>query len=83
MADRATYYRHDLAYAEIPGLPKNPHVFMTSIHNPAWKEIALGAQRQIATFFATDGQVIIQPEPKQYFEVPIQGPLPEELNYIP
>ncbi len=56
---------------------------MVSINNAAWKAIALGAQKQIATFFATDGQTVIHPEPKQYFEVPINGPLPEELNYIP
>src|SRR5262249_39424749 len=30
-ADRATYYRHDLAFAEDPTLPKNPHGFMSSI----------------------------------------------------
>ncbi len=33
-----------------------------------------GYQEQVATFFASDGQTIIHPEPKQYFEVPIQGP---------
>jgi hypothetical protein len=45
--------------------------------------IALGAQEQIATFFASDGMDIIQPKPAKYFEVPIQGPLPEDLNFIP
>ncbi len=28
LADRTLYYRHDLAYAERPTLPKNPHGFM-------------------------------------------------------
>jgi len=83
LADRATYYRHDLAYAEFSMLPKSPHAFMTSISNPAWAAIALGAQEQIATFFASNGATIIHPEPARFFEVPIQGPLPEELNYIP
>jgi hypothetical protein len=32
--------------------------------------IARGAQEQVATFFETDGQVIIQPEPARFFEVP-------------
>jgi len=64
-------------------LPKSPHAFMTSISNPAWAAIALGAQEQIATFFASNGATIIHPEPARFFEVPIQGPLPEELNYIP
>ncbi len=36
-----------------------------------------------ATFFASDGQTIIPPEPKQYFEAPIQGSLPEDLKFIP
>ena len=47
------------------------------------RDIALGAQAQIATFFASDGETIIHPEPARFFEVPIQGRLPEQLNYIP
>jgi hypothetical protein len=84
LADRATFYRHDLAFAENPALPKNPHTFMTSgIANLDWRAIALGAQEQIASFFASDGQQIMHPEPNRFLEVPIQGPLPESLNYIP
>jgi hypothetical protein len=56
---------------------------MTNIGNADWRDIALGAQEQIATFFATDGTEIIHPEPARFFEVPIQGPLPEDLNFIP
>jgi hypothetical protein len=80
LADVATFYRHDLAYAENPNLLKNPHGFM---NNPAFGEIALGAQAQIAAFFASDGKTIIHPEPARFFEVPIQGPLPEDLSFIP
>jgi hypothetical protein len=83
LADRATYYRHDLAFAERPNLPKNGHTFLTSIGNPAWRDVALGAQEQIATFFESDGAEIIQPQPSRFFETPIQGPLPEDLNFIP
>jgi hypothetical protein len=83
LADRATFYRHDVAYAENPSLPKNPHLFLTPIGNPAFRPISLEAQRQIAIFFASNGTEIIQPEPERFFEVPIQGPLPEELNFIP
>jgi hypothetical protein len=85
LADRTTYYRNDLAYAEDPGVPKNPHHFMDRIldPNPLAVQIALGAQDQIATFFASDGQTIIHPEPARFFETPIQGPLPEDLNWIP
>ena len=85
LTSRATFYRHDLAYAEDPRLPKDPHGFPNFIAStpPLWAQIARGAQEQIATFFASDGKEIIHPEPKQFFEVPIQGPLPEELNFIP
>jgi len=83
LADRATYYRHDLAFAENPARPKNPHGFQVAITDPTMVEIALGAQDQIARFFASDGQEIIQPEPVRFFEVPIAGPLPEDLNFIP
>ena len=48
-----------------------------------FREISLGAQGQIAIFFVSDGETIIRPKPVRFFEVPIQGPLPEELNYIP
>ncbi len=83
LADRATLYRHDLALAEFPLLPNNPHLFLSSITNATWRPIVLGTQRQIAAFFASDGTKIICPEPAQFFECPIQGPLPEDLNFIP
>jgi hypothetical protein len=84
LADRTTLYRTDLAFAEDPGIPKNPHQFMSNIfdHDPLAVQIALGAQEQIATFFASNGQQIIHPEPARFFETPIQGPLPEDLNWI-
>jgi hypothetical protein len=84
LADRTTFYRNDLAYADHPEIPKDPHQIMSNVFtNPATTAIALEVQRQIATFFASDGTEIIQPEPAQYFEVPIQGPLPEDLSWIP
>src|SRR5262249_54338863 len=84
LGDRATFYRHDLAHADDPTMPPNPHSFILLITNPNphVRAIARGYQEQIATFFASDGQEIIHPEPKQYFETPIQGPLPEDLSYI-
>jgi hypothetical protein len=45
LTDRATFYRHDLAFLENPSLPKNPHGFMPLIG--AFGEIARGAQEQI------------------------------------
>jgi len=93
LADRATFYRHDLAYADIPGLPKNPHGFMVGTNPnmivPAFRPIALAAQRQIGAFFASDGRFIddlsdvTTRDGTPLFEVPIVGPLPEDLNWIP
>ena len=82
LADRATFYRHDLAFAENPQLPTNPHGFLTRLDIPGFRAITQGAQEQIATFFATDGATVIHPEPARFFEVPISLPLPENLNYI-
>jgi hypothetical protein len=79
LAGYATLYRHDLAYAAIPNLPKNPHGFLVSTNVPAFKPIALAAQEQMAQFFESDGSVVVS---EQYFEVPA-GSLPEDLGYIP
>ncbi len=56
---------------------------MLLVTDSNYQAIARGAQEQIATFFASDGRDVIHPEPAKYFETPIQGPLPEGLNYIP
>jgi hypothetical protein len=84
LADRTVYYRHDLAFAAFPTLPKNPHTFLTNLGNAAAAPLAIGAQQQIATFFVSRGTVVIDPDAAgPLFEVPIAGPLPETLNYIP
>ena len=82
LADRATLYRHDLAVAENPTLLRNPHQFLIMVNDPAVRPVALGYQSQSAAFFASDGEVVIHPEPSRFFETPIVGPLPEDLNYI-
>jgi hypothetical protein len=84
LADRATYFRNDLAFAADPTVPKNPHTFLTRITTPSVAAVAFGAQRQIAVFFASHGVTIIDPDgPGPLFEVPIAGPLPEDLSFIP
>lgn len=85
LADRTTFYRHDLAFAEDSTLAKNPHTFTFFISSPIPLQaaIARGAQEQIARFFASDGQGIMHPEPARFFEVPIVLPLPEDLGFIP
>ncbi len=83
LAVRATLFRNDLAFALNPGFPKNPHTFLTNlVGTPA--AVAVGAQSQIAVFFASNGALTIDPDgPGPLFEVPIAGPLPEDLAFIP
>ena len=83
LADRTTFYRNDLAFAENPAVAKDPHLLIRNITVPSVAAMARGVQQQIAVFFASDGTLIIHPEPRRFFEVPIAGPLPEELNFIP
>ena len=83
LADRTVLYRHDLAYAEVAGLSKDPHLFTVGTGNIPFRPIALEAQRQAAIFFATNGALIIQPSPARYFEIPSPLPLSESLDYIP
>ena len=84
LADRATYFRNDLAYANNPAVGKNPHTFLTNIGNAASVGYALAAQAQIAAFFASRGTLVIDPDGVgPYFEVPLAGALPEGTNFIP
>jgi hypothetical protein len=84
LADRATFFRNDLAYGLNPAIGKNPHTFLTNIGNPAGAPYAVGAQTQIAIFFATNGAQTIDPDGvNPFFEVPVTLPLPETLNFLP
>ncbi len=84
------WYRHDLAYATDPGMPKNPHAVPVSPadDNETFAAVSRELQRIGATFFATEGEEIAQPQPDQpaqahWFEVPVQGSLPETVSFIP
>ena len=84
LADRATYFRNDLAYAFNPAVGKNPHTFLTNISSAAGGGYALAAQAQIAAFFASHGTLVIDPDGAgPYFETPLVGALPEGTNFIP
>ncbi len=92
LSDRLTYFRNDLAVALNPfnnpaapgAVPKNPHTFLTNIGAAQTAPFAVMAQTQIAIFFATRGTMVVDPDAAgPFFEVPIAGPLPEGLNYIP
>jgi hypothetical protein len=91
LQDRVTYYRNDIAFALSPTVvPKNPHTFLTNIAlGGVATAVAFKAQTQIATFFASNGALTIDPDdappalPVPVFETPIVLPLPEGLNFIP
>ena len=84
LASQTTLYRNDLAFQANPAVPRNPHGFLTSITNPAIASFALAAQAQIATFFASDGDTVIDPDGAgPIFETPMVGPPPEDLAFLP
>jgi hypothetical protein len=84
IADRTLHYRHDVAFAEDPAVPKNPHqVVISPIHpNSTFRSIARAMQSQIADFLASGGTLLVHPEPARFFEVPVAEPLSDSLNYI-
>ncbi len=84
LTGQTTYFRNDLAFAANPAIAKNPHTFLTNIASAAGAPFAVGAQTQIAVFFASDGVLVVDPDGiGPFFEVPIAGPLPETLSFIP
>lgn len=85
LADRAMLFRNDLAFlATGGGVPKNPHTFLTNIGIPAAAPLAVAAQTQIALFFQSGGALTIDPDGAgPLFEMPVNGPLPESLSFIP
>jgi hypothetical protein len=86
LADRATFYRNDIAFPLGVGL-NNPHTFLTSLPRP----IAIEPQIQIAVFFTSNGALTIDPDSvglfpsaiPPLFETPIAGALPEDLGFLP
>jgi hypothetical protein len=75
LADLTSYFRNDLVVP--PGA--NPHTFLTFGVSAL---TGLQAQAQLAAFLASDGAPPLDPDgPGPVFEVPIAGPLPEELNF--
>jgi hypothetical protein len=87
LTDRTTFYRNDIAFAVGVSTLKNPHTFLTSLPSP----IAIEPQLQIGIFFASNGALVIDPDSiglfppavPPLFEVPIAGPLPEDLGFLP
>jgi hypothetical protein len=81
--NRATLFRNDLAFAANPAVAKNPHTFLTNVGSAAGAGFAFAAQQQIATFFASDGATIIDPDGAgPFFETPTSM-VPEDLAFLP
>jgi hypothetical protein len=81
LAGRTTLFRNDLAHAAA-GTSKNPHTFLTNVLGPG-APFALQAQDQIATFFASDGATVVDPDgAAPFFETP-SSMVPEDLAFIP
>jgi hypothetical protein len=74
LPDRTMYYRHDLAVLDYGLQDTNPHGFNIASIWPTYLQLG-------ATFVATDGAIVLQPDAR-YFEFPIPYPLPEGLNFI-
>ena len=85
LADRTIYFRTDLAVAQDPTFPKNPHAFLVNTLSAdlLTKTVALNGQEWIGVFLQSDGAAMSEPTPTDLFEMPIVGPLPETLNFIP
>jgi len=83
LRERTIYYRNDLAFAEDPTVPKDPHTFLQPIVGDGIAaQVARGGQLTIAEYLASGGTVINHPEPARFFEFPIQV-LPEDFSFIP
>jgi dienelactone hydrolase len=96
LRDRTTYFRTDVLVEFDPTLASGgvatgafPHIFMNDfVDDSLSREIAFDAGEQVAQFFASEGASIVSPQvidPRLHsglFEVPIVGPLPEDLNFI-
>jgi dienelactone hydrolase len=91
LADRTMYFRADLAYAPNQPTAQDLHEYLFRL-TPAGIGFALAAQEAIGTFLASDGNTTIDPDPVDHdldpatpprdaFEVPIVGPLPEDLSF--
>ncbi|MGB8130709.1 MAG: hypothetical protein WCG81_13025, partial [Candidatus Angelobacter sp.] len=90
LADRATFFRNDIA--SLIGLGfGNPHTFLTSLSST--DPVAAEAQLQIGVFLASDGTLTLDPDSfgpslgapplPSLFETPIAGALPEDLGFTP
>ena len=83
LLENTLYYRHDMAFAQDPTIPKNPHMVVVSptAANALFRSVSRGAQGQIADFHSSGGTVVNVPEPAALWEVPMFE-RPDSLNFI-
>ena len=64
--------------------PFSPFAPLPPAVREAANAVALGAQEQIAVFFASNGVEVIDSDgPGALFETPIVPPLPEDVQFFP
>jgi hypothetical protein len=87
LVQRSMWYRHDVAFAEDGGMPKNPHAVPVSPAdgNATFAAVSRELQRVAATFFASDGADIppLRPDLAHLFELPLLDPPPETVRFVP
>jgi hypothetical protein len=83
LLENTLYYRHDLAFAQDPTIPKNPHMVVVSptAANALFRSVSHGVQAQIADFHRSGGWTVSVPEPAGLWEVPMIE-RPEVLHFI-
>lgn len=82
LADRATFYRHDLAFADNPTLERNPHRFMVSTDVAAFSRSPWPPRSKSRFSLPRMALKSSTQNRHTFFELPIVLPLPEALNFI-
>ena len=88
MLESTSIYRHDLAAAQVRGLPANPHAFLAAVEPLAFSAVGFAAQQQAVTYMEGTGETIPNVNgslaryfPGPVFEVP--AAYYEDLGYRP
>ncbi|MDX1980784.1 MAG: Ig-like domain-containing protein [Bryobacteraceae bacterium] len=86
LREQTSLYRADRARAVVPGLPENPHVFLSPLGPPQAAIISLAALQQALTFLAGGQETVPDANGlvrelfgQDLFEVPAE--LPEKMNF--
>lgn len=84
LADRVSWFRHDLAFTNNNAVARNPHGYLLDITNPAALPYALQAQRQIGAFLASGGTDFNDADGTgPYFENGVDPAVLDALNFLP